>query len=154
MCLLYFYFLLIFVRRKSHKKSHWPALPLITKQSLISSLLYCNHSLQVIRNLLLIFFFPPSVVLVWADILAMYAVWVMMTYLTNVWKLNLTHAAAIVNVFNGAAAILPIGMAFLVDAFMGHYRMLLLSSVAYSIVRSKFPVLRFLFLFFQLITPF
>uniref|UniRef100_A0A7N2M484 Uncharacterized protein n=1 Tax=Quercus lobata TaxID=97700 RepID=A0A7N2M484_QUELO len=63
-----------------------------------------------------------------------YAVWVMMTYLTNVWRLDLTHAAAIVNVFTGAATIMPIGMAFLVDAFMGDYWMLLLSSLAYSFV--------------------
>ena len=61
---------------------------------------------------------------------AAYAVWVMMTYLTNVWTLDLSHAAAIVNVFTGAATIMPIGMAFLVDAFMGDYWMLLLSSLA------------------------
>uniref|UniRef100_A0A2N9FAI1 Uncharacterized protein n=1 Tax=Fagus sylvatica TaxID=28930 RepID=A0A2N9FAI1_FAGSY len=71
-------------------------------------------------------------VLVWADILAAYAVWVMMPYLTTVWSFNLTHAAAIVNVFTGAATIMPIGMAFLVDAFMGDKWMLLLSSLAYS----------------------
>ncbi|GAV68519.1 PTR2 domain-containing protein [Cephalotus follicularis] len=70
--------------------------------------------------------------LIWADIVAWYAVWVMMTYLTNVWKLEVTHAAAIVNVFMGAAIIMPIGMAFMVDTFMGDYSMLLLSSLAYS----------------------
>ena len=71
---------------------------------------------------------------------AAYAVWVMMTYLTNVWRLDLSHAAAIVNVFTGAATIMPLGMAFLVDAFMGDYWMLLLSSLAYSFVGSQnFP---------------
>jgi hypothetical protein len=58
----------------------------------------------------------------------------MMPYLTTVWSFNLTHAAAIVNVFTGAATIMPIGMAFLVDAFMGDKWMLLLSSLAYSFV--------------------
>ena len=58
----------------------------------------------------------------------------MTPYLTNVWSLNITHAAAIVNVFSGVATIMPIGMAFLVDAFMGDYWMLLLSSLAYSFV--------------------
>ena len=79
-------------------------------------------------------------VLIWADILTAYALFVMMPYLTNVWKLNFTHAAAIVNVFSGVATIMPIGMAFLVDAFMGDYWMLLLSSLAYSFVGSQnFP---------------
>ena len=78
---------------------------------------------------------------------AAYAVWVMMTYLTNVWTLDLSHAAAIVNVFTGAATIMPIGMAFLVDAFMGDYWMLLLSSLAYSFVGfPKFPSLIYVFL--------
>ena len=83
---------------------------------------------------------PPSqkkksiAVLLWTDILAAYAVWVMMTNLTNVWRLNLTHAAAIVNMFTGAATIMPIVMAFLVNSFMGEFWMLLLSSLAYSFV--------------------
>ena len=73
-------------------------------------------------------------VLVWADMLTAYALFVMMPYLTTVWNLNITRAAAIVNVFSGVATIMPIGMAFLVDAFMGDYWMLLLSSLAYSFV--------------------
>ncbi|GMY25463.1 protein nrt1/ ptr family 5.5 [Fagus crenata] len=71
--------------------------------------------------------------LVLADILTAYAIFVMMTYLTDVWSLTITHAAAIVNVFTGVAAIMPIGMGFLVDTFMGDKWMLLLSSIAYSI---------------------
>ncbi|THG12237.1 hypothetical protein TEA_004401 [Camellia sinensis var. sinensis] len=39
------------------------------------------------------------IVLIWADILAGYAMLVMMTYLTNVWKINLTHAAGIINIW-------------------------------------------------------
>ncbi|KAK7818830.1 protein nrt1/ ptr family 5.5 [Quercus suber] len=62
--------------------------------------------------------FVRITVLIWADILTNYALFVMTPYLTNVWSLNITHAAAIVNVFSGAATIMPIGMAFLVDAFM------------------------------------
>ena len=74
------------------------------------------------------------VILVWANILTAYALFVMMTYLTNVWSLNITHAAAIVNLFIGVAAIMPIGMTFLVNAFMGDYWILLLSSLAFSFV--------------------
>ncbi|XP_028064919.1 protein NRT1/ PTR FAMILY 5.5-like [Camellia sinensis] len=76
--------------------------------------------------------FVRILVLIWADILAMYAMWMMMLYLTNVWKLNFTHAAAIINVFWGLMAIMVLPIQFLVDAFMGSYWMLLISSFSYS----------------------
>ncbi|KAF3951344.1 hypothetical protein CMV_022996 [Castanea mollissima] len=76
--------------------------------------------------------FVRITVLLWADMLTAWALFVMTPYLINVWKLNITRAAAIVNVFSGVATIMPIGLAFLVDAFMGDYWMLLLSSIAYS----------------------
>ncbi|XP_059638782.1 protein NRT1/ PTR FAMILY 5.5-like [Cornus florida] len=63
--------------------------------------------------------------LMWADMLAEYVMWLMMTYLTNVWKLNFTHAAAaIINIWAGVAFIMPIGFAYLVDTFVGDYAML------------------------------
>lgn len=73
--------------------------------------------------------------------------WVLMTYLTDMWKLdNITHAAAIVNLFAGAATILPVGMAFLVDAFVGDYCCLLVSSLAFSFVSFQiFPPFFFFF---------
>ncbi|KAG6640180.1 protein NRT1/ PTR FAMILY 5.5 [Carya illinoinensis] len=72
-------------------------------------------------------------VLEWADKLVEFStMFVLMTYLTEMWKLDITHAAAIVNLFAGAATILPIGMAFLVDAFVGDYYCLLVSSLAFS----------------------
>lgn len=74
------------------------------------------------------------VVLTWADVLAAYAIWMTMVYLTEVWKLNFTHAAAIVNLYWGIVAVLPVGLQFLVDAFMGNYWMVLVSSFAYSAV--------------------
>ena len=94
-----------------------------------------------------------------ADILTAYAIFVMMTYLTDVWSLTFTHAAAIVNVFTGVATIMPIGMGFLVDTFMGDKWMLLLASIAYSIVgfqnfphflcvsTTRLPILPFFVLF-------
>ncbi|KAF8398877.1 hypothetical protein HHK36_014741 [Tetracentron sinense] len=54
-----------------------------------------------------------------ADIIAVYTMWVLMTYLTDVWKLSITHAAAIVNVYSGLVGIMPIGMAFLLDHCLG-----------------------------------
>ncbi|KAK1561818.1 hypothetical protein Q3G72_001257 [Acer saccharum] len=72
-------------------------------------------------------------VLMWADVLAMYAMWMMMTYLTNVWKLGFTHAAAIVNFFWGIVLMLPVVIQFLVDTIIGNYWMLVVSSFAYSV---------------------
>ncbi|KAL8516931.1 hypothetical protein ACS0TY_015253 [Phlomoides rotata] len=73
------------------------------------------------------------VVLLWVDILAMYAMYVMMEYLTNVWKLGFTHAAAIVNIFWGVVSVSPLLLAYIVDTIMGCYWMLLLSSVSFSV---------------------
>lgn len=64
----------------------------------------------------------------------MYAISTLITYLTNVWKLNYTHAAAIVNLFWGFTAILPFTMQYVVDTLIGNYRMVFLSNFAYSIV--------------------
>jgi len=50
-------------------------------------------------------------------------------------KLKFTDAAAIVNVFAGVSAIGHLGMQFLVDAFIGHFWMLCLSTLAFSFVR-------------------
>ncbi|XP_023760067.1 protein NRT1/ PTR FAMILY 5.5 [Lactuca sativa] len=68
-----------------------------------------------------------------ADLLADFAMYVMVNYLTNVWNLNSTHAAGIINIWNGITPALTIVFAFVVDTFMGDYYMLLLSSTAYTI---------------------
>ncbi|XP_050142235.1 protein NRT1/ PTR FAMILY 5.5 [Malus sylvestris] len=69
----------------------------------------------------------------WADILAAYAMWMTMAYLTDVWKLSPTHAAGILNIFWGMVAIMPVGLPFLVDAFMGNFWMVLVSSFSYCV---------------------
>ncbi|KAJ0459953.1 putative proton-dependent oligopeptide transporter family, MFS transporter superfamily [Helianthus annuus] len=71
--------------------------------------------------------------LIWADLLAAFAMYVMMTYLTNVWKLSTTHAAGIVNIWNGITPALAFGFAFIVDTFMGDFYMLIISSISYSV---------------------
>lgn len=78
--------------------------------------------------------FSSIAVLFWADIFAAYAMWVMMTYLTNVWKTSLVRAAAIVNFFWGTVLMLPLAIQYLVDTIIGNYWMLLVSSLAYSAV--------------------
>ncbi|CAH1433059.1 unnamed protein product [Lactuca virosa] len=71
--------------------------------------------------------------LLWADLLAAFAMYIMMTYLTNVWNLSTTHAAGIINIWNGITAVLAIVFAYIVDSFLGDYYMLLLSSISYTI---------------------
>ncbi|KAL5703719.1 hypothetical protein ACHQM5_022241 [Ranunculus cassubicifolius] len=77
--------------------------------------------------------FMKILVLQWAKILSVYAIWMMMTYLTDVWKIKFTHAAMVVNIYYGAVYIMPLGVAYLALARTGNYWMLLSSSVAYSI---------------------
>ncbi|PIN25041.1 H+/oligopeptide symporter [Handroanthus impetiginosus] len=69
----------------------------------------------------------------WADILVAYAFFVMQNYLTDVWKLSFTHAAGILNIWGGIHMILPVFLLFLVDALLGNFKMLLISSTAYSV---------------------
>ncbi|KAJ0780796.1 putative proton-dependent oligopeptide transporter family, MFS transporter superfamily [Helianthus annuus] len=71
--------------------------------------------------------------LAWADVLAAFAMYVMMNYLTNVWNLDTTHAAGIINIWNGITPALAIVFAVLVDTFRGDRYMLAFSSIAYSI---------------------
>ncbi|KAH6827942.1 hypothetical protein C2S53_013410 [Perilla frutescens var. hirtella] len=71
--------------------------------------------------------------LLWADILVAYALFVMQNYLTDVWKLSLTHAAAILNFWNGLYRILPLFFLFFVDAFLGNFTLLVISSMSYTL---------------------
>ncbi|KAL3510825.1 hypothetical protein ACH5RR_030226 [Cinchona calisaya] len=75
--------------------------------------------------------FLRVVVLLWADMLAGYVMWIMPTYLTDVWKLGFTHAAGIMNVANGLSKVLPLVFFFIVDSGLGNYWMLLLSSLSF-----------------------
>ncbi|KAL8517298.1 hypothetical protein ACS0TY_015508 [Phlomoides rotata] len=70
--------------------------------------------------------------LLWADILVAYALFVMQNYLTKVWNLSFTHAAGILNIWGGISMILPVFFLFLVDAFLGNFSMLVISSISYS----------------------
>ncbi|KAL3826077.1 hypothetical protein ACJIZ3_022106 [Penstemon smallii] len=73
------------------------------------------------------------VVLLLVDVLAIYAMYIMMAYLTNVWKIGFTHAATIVNIFWGVVKVLPLFLKFIVDSITGNYWMLLISSFSYSV---------------------
>ncbi|MBT0984710.1 hypothetical protein KJ032_27195, partial [Salmonella enterica subsp. enterica serovar Typhimurium] len=63
-----------------------------------------------------------------------YAMWMTVAYLTDVWKLSPTRAAGILNIFWGMVAIMPVGLQFVVDAFMGNFWMVLVSSFSYCVV--------------------
>lgn len=72
--------------------------------------------------------------LLWANILVGYALFVMQNYLTDVWKLSVTHAAGIVNIWNGVSIILPVFFLFFVETSLGNFVMLVVSSISYSVV--------------------
>lgn len=93
--------------------------------------------LYMLLNYTSFFLCSTLAVLLWVDILAMYAMYMMMAYLTNVWKFGFTRAAAIVNVFWGVTTILPLPLAFLAETITGNYWMLLLSSFSYSAVKNN-----------------
>ncbi|XP_021803272.1 protein NRT1/ PTR FAMILY 5.6-like [Prunus avium] len=58
----------------------------------------------------------------------------MATYLTDVWELSITHAAAIVNLYSGMVGIIPVGLIFIVymTGFTGSYWMILLSRFSFT----------------------
>lgn len=71
--------------------------------------------------------------LLWADILVLYALFVMQDYLTDVWGLSFTHAAAILNIWNGISLVLHPFFLILVDTLLGNFTMLVISSTAYTL---------------------
>ncbi|KAL2906592.1 Protein NRT1/ PTR FAMILY 5.5 [Bienertia sinuspersici] len=52
----------------------------------------------------------------------------MMVYLTDVWELEIVHAAAIINIWMGFIKVLPIVFTYLADAFLGKSFVVLFSS--------------------------
>lgn len=99
------------------------------------------HVLSRLRSCLFIYRFIiealsslPVAVLELAGRLAEYSLWSRMAYLTEFSGLDTSHAAAILNACKGVETLMPIGMAFLVDSFVGEYCMLLFSSLFYSFV--------------------
>ncbi|XP_021828945.1 uncharacterized protein LOC110769302 [Prunus avium] len=74
-----------------------------------------------------------SVVVV-PNLLTTYIMSIMATYLTDVWELSITHAAAIVNLYSGMVGIIPVGLIFIVymTGFTGSYWMILLSRFSFT----------------------
>ncbi|KAF9602210.1 hypothetical protein IFM89_025832 [Coptis chinensis] len=67
----------------------------------------------------------------WAQSIASYVLYVLMTFLTDVWKERLKDAAAIVNMLDGLTAIMSVGIAILHDAYIGSYSIILISALAH-----------------------
>ncbi|KAJ8445495.1 hypothetical protein Cgig2_031308 [Carnegiea gigantea] len=59
--------------------------------------------------------------------------WMMMIYLTDVWKLDYTHAAANINVWMGSVLLLLLPLSHLADAFLGNFCLFLLTTLSYTI---------------------
>lgn len=62
-----------------------------------------------------------------------FALFVMQDYLTDVWNLSFTHAAGILNIWNGISLVLQPFFLILVDRVLGNFAMLVVSSTAYSV---------------------
>ena len=69
--------------------------------------------------------------------MAVYVLDYLVAFLTDIWKLKLKHAVAIMNIIGGAAGIMGLVEAALIDAYLGHAGMLLITSVLYSIVSRR-----------------
>ncbi|KAL6519161.1 hypothetical protein OROGR_018481 [Orobanche gracilis] len=72
-------------------------------------------------------------VLMWADVLTTYSMFVLSTYLTDVWDLSIAHASGIVNIWFGIALTTQSGLLHLAETVFGHFSILLSSSIAYCI---------------------
>ncbi|XP_047951672.1 protein NRT1/ PTR FAMILY 5.5-like isoform X2 [Salvia hispanica] len=57
----------------------------------------------------------------------------MQDYLTKVWGLSFTHAAGIINIWNGISLLLQPLFLYAVCTFLGNWRMLVLSSSSYTL---------------------
>ncbi|XP_030479760.1 protein NRT1/ PTR FAMILY 5.5-like [Cannabis sativa] len=67
-----------------------------------------------------------------AHIFAEYVLWLMVTFLTHVWELNYKTAAAAINIFWGLVGMLPLLVQYIIDSYVGNYRMALLSTFMYT----------------------
>ncbi|KAL7095403.1 hypothetical protein ACP275_10G021700 [Erythranthe tilingii] len=70
--------------------------------------------------------------LIWAEILVVYAIWLLMAYLTNVWKLEITHASTIVTILWALLNLLPLLHLFIADFIVSDYWMVFIFSISTS----------------------
>ncbi|XP_062095282.1 protein NRT1/ PTR FAMILY 5.5-like [Humulus lupulus] len=57
--------------------------------------------------------------LTWSDKFSEYVLWLMASFLTDVWQLNYKIAATGVNIFRGLADIAPLFLQQVVDSYLG-----------------------------------
>ncbi|KAL8517295.1 hypothetical protein ACS0TY_015506 [Phlomoides rotata] len=69
----------------------------------------------------------------WANVIVEIAFFSMQTYLTDVWRLSFTHAAAILNIWGGISKILPVFFLFLADALLGRFKINVIANIACSV---------------------
>ncbi|XP_028058198.1 protein NRT1/ PTR FAMILY 5.4-like [Camellia sinensis] len=71
--------------------------------------------------------------LIYSNSMAVYVLDNLVAFVTDIWQLNLKHAVSIMNIKGEAAGIMGLVEAALIDAYLGHAGMLLITSVLYSI---------------------
>ncbi|XP_057808096.1 protein NRT1/ PTR FAMILY 5.5-like isoform X2 [Salvia miltiorrhiza] len=68
--------------------------------------------------------------LLWSDTLMRRAFFVLQPYLTDVWKLSFTHAAAIVNIWEGTSLMLPAVFQLLADKYLGNFKVVVTCTIS------------------------
>ncbi|XP_047978227.1 protein NRT1/ PTR FAMILY 5.6-like [Salvia hispanica] len=68
--------------------------------------------------------------LLWSDTLMRRAFFVLQPFLTDVWKLSFTHAAAIVNIWEGTSLMLPAVFQLLADKYLGNFVVVVISTAS------------------------
>ncbi|KAI8005490.1 Protein NRT1/ PTR FAMILY 5.7 [Camellia lanceoleosa] len=71
--------------------------------------------------------------LIYNNSMVVYVLDNLVAFLTDIWQLKLKYVVAIMNIKGGVAGIMGLVEAALIDAYLGHAGMLLITSVLYSI---------------------
>ena len=75
--------------------------------------------------------------LLWSDTLMRRAFFVLQPFLMDVWKLSFTHAAAIVNIWEGTSLMLPAVFQLLADKYLGNFVVVVISTASSTLVSPR-----------------
>ncbi|XAR64686.1 hypothetical protein NMG60_11008462 [Bertholletia excelsa] len=70
-------------------------------------------------------------ILIYSNGVAVYVLSLLVIFLTDVWKLKFKDATAIMNIQGGMALILQVPVSIFIDIWLGHFWMLIISSILY-----------------------
>ena len=72
---------------------------------------------------------------------------ILIDYLTDIWKKqHLPKAVAIINLQDGVTTVLAVVLAHVADSCIGHFKMVVFTTVAYILVKSMIEIIDILYL--------